>query len=348
MKSREQRIRKIASEWLIERDEGLSPEQNDAFNAWKNEDIRHEIAVRDLEATWNRLGQLGHLIDDPTLQPNPDILSTNFRAHRRRHALLAFAISCAATIALIFAVWALRGNPIATTIDSTGPITYSTTVNDYKQIALSDGSVLEMNANTEVRVNYSDRTRQIDLLKGEAHFKVEKDPSRPFLVDVGSVSVKAVGTEFNVQFNLEEVRVLVTEGIVSVNPLHASQIDQPENESNWAVPELVAGDQATISIQGEYLIPLMSKVESEFKEEILAWKGPRLFFDSTPLEEAAKQFNKHNTVKVVIEGDEIKQLLIGGSFLLEDVEAFVRLLALDGSISVDRTHPHELVLKSAY
>lgn len=348
MKSREKRIRKIASEWLIERDEGLSSERNAAFDAWKNEDIRHEIALRDLEASWNRLRQLRHLIDDPTLQPNPDILSINFRVHRRRRALLTFAISCAATITLIFAVWAFRGNRIATTNDFPSPLTYSTTVNDYKQIALSDGSVLEMNANTQVRVNYSEQKRQIDLLKGEAHFKVVKDPSRPFLVDVGSVSVKAVGTEFNVQFNLEEVHVLVTEGIVSVNPLHASQINLPENESNWAVPELVAGDQATISIQGEHLIPLMSKVESDIAEEILAWKGPRLFFDSTPLEEAAKQFNKHNPIKVVIEGDEIKRLLIGGSFLIEDVDAFVRLLALDGSILVDRTRPDEWVLKHAH
>lgn len=346
---REKRIRKLASEWLVEREEGWQPGREREFNLWKAKDFRHEIALRELEISWDRLKQLRHLIDDPTLRPNLDILSTGNRIERRRRKkLFAGAGSLAAVIALSIGLWTMVDEKEPATKELSSPDFYSTTVNDYKQIVLEDGSIMEMNASTRVSISYLESRRQVHLLSGEAHFQVEKNPLRPFLVDAGSVSVKAVGTAFNVRYDSDEVQVLVTEGRVSVNALPGKAGDiLPEAEVSWMFPELVAGDQATISIQGNHLIPLRSKVETEEFEEILAWKGPRLFFNGTPLEEAVRQFNEHNEIKVIIEGDALRKLSIGGSFLVEDVEAFVRLLAGDGSIVVERTGYDTVTLKSA-
>lgn len=342
---KESEIRNQAAAWLVERDEGWDPSRETEFNAWKSEDIRHELALRDLDATWNRLKRLRHLIDDPMLRPDPDMLSTGFQKRRRRRTLLALASSFAAAIVVALGIWGAFDHWVGKETEATFVDTYSTHNNDYKQITLQDGSVMEMNANTQARINFSEEQRQIILLSGEAHFKVEKDKSRPFLVYACSVTVKAIGTEFNVQFDQDEIHVLVTEGRVSVIPLPDEPSKTVDENFAWTVPELVAGDLATISKQGGHLVPLMSKLEPEEKEEILAWKGPRLFFDATPLNEAVRQFNKHNSLQVKIEDDELQNLSIGGSFLVEDVEAFVRLLALDNSITVERTRPDELVLK---
>ncbi|MDA0346656.1 MAG: FecR domain-containing protein [Verrucomicrobia bacterium] len=349
---RELKIRKLASDWLVEGEEGWDPGREAEFNAWKAEDIRHEIALQDMQATWSRLQQLRHLKDDPNLCPDPDILGKSTRIQQRgRKKLFAVASSIAAVIALSLGIGVAVDK--MTEIEIPSPNSYRTTLNDYKQIVLEDGSVMEMNANTEVHINFTDNLRQIQLLNGEAHFQVKKDASRPFLVDAGSVSVKAVGTAFNVRFDPDEVQVLVTEGRVSVNTVPVEPWDILENEPRSGVlhpivPDLIAGDQATISTKGTRPVPLMSKVEMQEYEELLAWKGPRLFFDATPLEDAVQQFNEHNVIKVVVESEDLKNLSIGGSFLVEDVEAFIRLLAGDGSIVVERGNYDKVVLKPAY
>jgi transmembrane sensor len=53
---------------------------------------------------------------------------------------------------------------------------------------------------------------------GEAHFFVEKDPQRPFVVNAAGIDVRAVGTAFNVRIDPAAVEVLVTEGRVRVDP----------------------------------------------------------------------------------------------------------------------------------
>jgi transmembrane sensor len=84
-------------------------------------------------------------------------------------------------------------------------------------VTLPDGSVLQLNTDSVVETAYSPTERRVRLKKGEAFFSVAKNPQRPFWVDVGAVSVRAVGTAFNVRFRPEAVEVLVKEGKVSVN-----------------------------------------------------------------------------------------------------------------------------------
>lgn len=336
----------MASEWFAERDEGWQQGREEEFEAWRSRDVRHDIALRELEASWNRLKKLRRLIDDPALRPNPEILSTGGRLQRqRRRSFLKFGGSIAALIAVSWGLWLAVNKMVPHELSE--PVFYTTTLNEYQKITLVDGSIMEMNANTQVKIDFTKSARKIDLLRGEAHFQVEKDASRPFFVEVGSVSVKAVGTAFNVRYGRSEVQVLVTEGRVAINTLRRESENIEENIALTLYPELIAGDQVTISIQSDHLVPLLSKVQSEEYENILAWKGPRLFFDATPLEEAVRQFNEQNVVQVIIEDDELRNLSIGGSFLVEDVEAFVRLLAGDGSIVVDRVDVDRVLLKLA-
>ncbi len=340
------RIRKLASEWLAERDEGWEGAREEEFEAWRSRDVRHDIALRELDASWNRLKELRHLIDDPSLRPNADILSAGGRLQRqRRRSLLAIGGSIAALIAVSLGLWLATVEMAPNELPE--PVSYTTTFNDYQQITLKDGSVMEMNANTQVEVEFTKSRRGVNLLRGEAHFQVEKDASRPFFVEVGSVSVKAVGTAFNVRYGSSEVQVLVTEGRVAIDALRSEPEISGGETTPTMYPELIAGDQVTISTQSDHLVPLLSKVESKEYENILAWKGPRLFFNATPLEEAARQFNEQNVVQVIIEDDELRNLSIGGSFLVEDVEAFVRLLAGDGSIAVERSDFDRVLLKPA-
>ena len=94
---------------------------------------------------------------------------------------------------------------------------FSTGKGETKVVALKDGSVVTLNTASEIRVNYSDAVRAVELVRGEALFDVAKNKARPFVVAAGDTSVRVVGTSFTVRhFDAAPVQVLVREGIVEV------------------------------------------------------------------------------------------------------------------------------------
>ena len=84
-------------------------------------------------------------------------------------------------------------------------------------MTLADGSKLHLNTNSVVTVDFSSTARNIVLLKGEAHFEVAHDTSRPFSVTAGNNTVTAVGTAFNMQYVDDNAfELVVTDGKVLV------------------------------------------------------------------------------------------------------------------------------------
>ena len=88
-----------------------------------------------------------------------------------------------------------------------------TSVGEQKVLSLADGSVIHLNTDSLVLVDFSDSRRDIHLLRGEAHFEVAHDEKRPFIVKVDNNTVTAVGTAFNVQItSANHLELLVTDG----------------------------------------------------------------------------------------------------------------------------------------
>ena len=94
--------------------------------------------------------------------------------------------------------------------------TIETRVGEWRTVQLADGSTVSTGPNTLMQVDYSDGTRRINLARGEAMFKVTKDPSRPFIVNAGGAVARAVGTRFGVERREDRIRVTVAEGKVAV------------------------------------------------------------------------------------------------------------------------------------
>ena len=87
-----------------------------------------------------------------------------------------------------------------------------------RRSTLADGSELQLGPNTLLQVDLGDARRSVELVRGEAYFKVAKDPARPFFVQANAFAVRAVGTEFAVSRRKREVIVTVAEGSVRVAP----------------------------------------------------------------------------------------------------------------------------------
>ena len=86
-------------------------------------------------------------------------------------------------------------------------------------VKLPDGSTVTINAGTTLRynVNFGALTRDL-WLDGEAFFDVNKSAT-PFTVHSGHISIKALGTRFNVRAYLseDEVQTTLVEGKLAIN-----------------------------------------------------------------------------------------------------------------------------------
>jgi transmembrane sensor len=93
---------------------------------------------------------------------------------------------------------------------------YSTALGEQRSIQFEDGSTVELNSLSKIRVKYSKQERDVELVEGQALFHVAHDTGRPFIVAVGGTRVRAVGTQFDVYKKSNGTVVTVVEGRVAV------------------------------------------------------------------------------------------------------------------------------------
>jgi transmembrane sensor len=149
-----------------------------------------------------------------------------YKRPRRRWAVPFAAAAAVALAALGAFMWSAY--------ERTGWHEYTTDFGGLSRIVLDDGSVVSLNTNSLMRVQITPELRHIVLERGEALFKVAHDKNRPFDVDAGTTTVRAVGTEFSVRVREpvaeagggKAVEVLVKEGRVAIDPPKKKPIER--------------------------------------------------------------------------------------------------------------------------
>jgi transmembrane sensor len=189
---------------------------------------------------------------------------------------------------------------------------YATQIGGSKTLALGDGSRIELNTATSVRVSMTKTQRTVWLDKGEAFFEVAHDAQRPFIVMVAGHRVTDIGTKFLIRHDPARLEVAVVEGKVGFDSSDPASRAQPL--------QLTAGD---VLVATPHAITVKAKREEDLATE-LGWRRGMLIFHHTTLGEAASEFNRYNGHQLVV-GDNASSLTINGVFPKNDVPAFVRL-----------------------
>ena len=327
-------IAEQAALWLARRDRGLSPQEQDTYMQWLTADPRHAEELARHAAVFQRMMRLYEWQPGQSPDPNPDLF-----APRRRWKTRVWSLGFAAAVivGLSATIFWSRYVPEASAAPSYLRLNESR--------LLPDGSIVELKEGSAIEVEFSDRLRRIRLT-GEAHFTVAKD-AKPFVVEAGNVAVRALGTVFNVRLDVSRVDVLVTEGSVYVDRSGATKAADdvapdglgapgvppattamPAAATEPAVPAsavLVAGQSVTVSRSGSER-PRVSDVTPAEIERALNWQAPRLQFSETPLSVAVAEFNQRNRTRLVLREPELGSIPIGGTFRVDNVEGFVRLL----------------------
>jgi len=211
---------------------------------------------------------------------------------------------------------------------------YTTSFGEQRTIPLPDGSIVELNTASRLEVRFNTQRRDLKLLSGEALFKVQHDPTRPFRVLSADTTIQAVGTQFDVYRRRDETTVAVLEGKVNI---------QTASETK-AVSALSAGETAKIHADRHIEHPPSLSVA-----RATAWQQRRLIFDDETLTNIAYEFNRYNRRQFQIEGDAVKSLRFSGVFDIDDSQSFRDLLSHDTRLAVDeiagtiriRPRPHD-------
>lgn len=208
--------------------------------------------------------------------------------------------------------------------------TYSTAVGEQRSIALADGSTVELNARSRLRVRFSDEARTVELLEGQALFQVKKDPSRPFVVHSDDTSIRAVGTQFDVYRKAGGTIVTVVEGRVAVRDRSTGLVASLETQ--------VAADAPVLLSAGERLIVTASLDDPPVRVDAstaTAWTRRELIFDVTPLDEVVAEFNRYNTRRLFVDDAQLRSLRITAIFRSPDPVALVRYLQTQPNVRIE-------------
>lgn len=112
-----------------------------------------------------------------------------------------------------------------------------TSSNQQKQCTLADGTTILLNSCTKISYpsKFKDSTRVVTL-EGEAYFSVARDVVKPFIVKTSSLSVRVLGTKFNISAYPTNDRTIATlnTGKIQVDiqsgKINSKYILKPNNE----------------------------------------------------------------------------------------------------------------------
>lgn len=329
-----------ASAWLAKLDRGLSAAEEQQLKAWLTEHPENRRALLRLASLWDRMDCLSRLT---SLFPT---------AHKRpRRPLLYPAIAASLALLAIVGWLVLQRSPdLLTPTDPNVAIvasSYETAIGERSTVRLADQSLLTLNTNSLVKVDYNATQRVLVLERGEMNIEVAHDTRRPLTVVAGRKVVRAVGTAFNVQIIDDgQVELIVTEGTVMV----LDKIEFPV--STIAVdPVRLGGDTPRTVTKGERVLlgadrETVSKVSDSALSAELSWRQGNLIFRGETLAVAIAEVSRYTPVRFEIADERLNELRIGGLFKAGDVDGLLATLKENFNIDSERLDAERVLLKA--
>lgn len=288
-----------AAQWIERREFGGWCETDEAeLGAWLDQSLSHRVAYDRLDLGWQKAGRL------TVLRQGQLRSAEKATAPIVRPVLPKFAVVAGIAVAAI-AGWFELSVP--------AQVTYATSVGGREIVRLVDGSQIELNTNSAIRISDRRNRREVWLDRGEAYFEVTHDAAHPFIVNAGNVKLTDLGTKFSVRRNDGQLKVAVSEGGV--------RLETDGGPAKDRVLDLTPGQVALATASGV-------SIQREEKVELrnaLAWRSGVLIFHHTTLADAAAEFNRYNHRQIEIADPKIARLEIGGTFPTTDVEGFAEV-----------------------
>ncbi len=317
-----------AARWFsLKRSGDMSAEETAAFAAWLAADPRARHRFERLRLQWEALGAIA---DDPAILAvrERDLKTFNRPGHVR--ALLATA---AAMVLVVTSAVTLTQNGLLDRYwDGARGETFQTGTGQRTTATLTDGSIVTLDAESELRVVEMAAQRRLQLVRGHAFFQVAKDPVHPFLVEAAGKTVRAVGTKFDVRVDDKQaVTVTLVEGKVRVEQSRGWLKREQRADMNAGAKLVARADQNW----------KLTQVDAASET---SWLSGRLTFLGEPLGSAIAEVNRYSRQKIVFADGRVPDKEIVGVFAAGDIDGFVTAMQLNGIARVVERSDTEIKL----
>jgi transmembrane sensor len=199
-----------------------------------------------------------------------------------------------------------------------------------KELLLSDGTKIKLNSGSTFSYpdQFSNSSREVSLT-GEGFFEVAKNPKRPFLVHTNRLTVKVLGTVFNVKAYDDDKNIETT---LLRGKVQIELKDQPEkkvillpNEKIIVANQLPAGQHTGDS--DAYQLKTLPDIKAEdFKET--AWVSNRMVFTNESFDDVSKQIERKYNVKMIFEDPALETEQISGVLEKESLENALQIIKM--------------------
>lgn len=271
---------------------------------WEQSLQQTSLSTVDKEVAWKRF-------QDRIYNTSPKAVhSTSMVKNHRWMQLAAIFILVVAGAWLILRL--MNDRSIQTIVSQTGKSSRVDT--------LPDGSVITLNRNSLLKYpeRFTGKTRRISL-EGEAFFNVSPDKSKPFIVQVNDLTVRVVGTSFNIKSFNGKTEVIVETGIVQVTKnLHSVRL---------APKEKITVHQADSVLVKQ---PVTDKLYNFYRTK-------KFYCENTPLWKLVMALNEEYNVNIIIARKDLRTLPLTTVFDDETLEKILSVISETFNISITRS-----------
>ncbi|WP_168208256.1 FecR domain-containing protein [Agrobacterium sp. T29] len=307
-------IEKEAVAWFTRMNGKPTRSERRDFAAWLDATEDHRQSYGRISAIWSTLGS-DTAQQDTRIQFALSAALDRIEDHRRKRKLSGVAssvIGCLALFAAGFWLWLEQPHLLQNM-----QADFISDRRERRDIMLSDGSKIFMDADTALKVSISANERRIHLLRGNAYFEVAHS-TVPFKVKARSGEATVLGTEFEIATkNDSEVTVTLAKGSIAV------WVERGDNVI------LKPGESVDYGLNG------LSKPHAVDLEEVLAWRNGRLIFTNARLGDVLAEIGRYREGRLVVLGQSLAEHRVSGNIALDDPEK--ALAAMQSSVGFNMT-----------
>ncbi len=334
----------VIRNWLSESTENkrFYDELGDLWNATAKND--HEIfdAFRALKQVKLQTGQYG------TVKSGGVVFS------RLSSLYSVLKIAAIFLMAIVIGILAnhLSSGKIVATENSITEIT--TPLGSKTIITLPDSTKVWLNAGSKIRYDsHFNQKNRVVSLEGEAFFDVTKKMGRLFLVKTNDITVRVLGTAFN-------VKAYPGEGSIETTLVRGSLIVEQRSNGKAINQAVLEPNQRAILIKKEGKLYLSEAENQSLKHEeagksvrvneklllskqvdtdiFTAWKDNQLIFRNEGFESLAVKLARWYGVQIIIKDDEIKKYHFNGTIVNETIQDVMEIIRYTLPISYSIEH----------
>jgi len=331
-----------------------SEEENSVLLKWVNQSKTNEKQFLEMKYIWETSRSGGLL---PEIAKNREwekllgkIQSANGsvvteRPSKIRSALVTIAKLAAVFILAFIVSWFVLKPKEKPAENTLAYYEFRTPKGARSEVQLPDGSKIWLNSTSSVRFpgNFSGNNRKI-YLEGEAYFDIHKNESYPLVISTSDISIKVIGTAFNVKSYPGEgtIETTLERGTITLekkasNPyeknsvitLHPNQrvtfVKRQGKISLDEIKPVTMVDSATKQLIRQEKIIVSQRVETE---KYTAWKDGKIIFVNETFENLSVTLERWFDIKIHIENESLKKIRFTGTFEKETIEQILNIMRL--------------------